>query len=206
MKFLTENIDKNFQAPEIDLDVFQEFGKRITDGDYFSFLTGISNGGFFFGQSLQLYSVAKVPAFQSISYVNNIFQYEYKEIVENMTFFGQDIFGNQFGFAPQGVVFFNIETGVTDFLAKSFNEWVNVIMGDLEYLTGRAFLTQWKQNKELLFDQRLCAKKPFVVGGEYKLENLYAQYFPTYISSNASIARQIYNLPEGTEIKLTIKE
>lgn len=52
------------------------------------------------------------------------------------------------------------------------------------------------------YNERLCPIIPFVVGGEYEIENLYAGSFPNYILANANIANQVYNLPEGTDIQL----
>lgn len=46
---------------------------------------------------------------------------------------------------------------------------------------------------------------PFILGGDYHVENLYAAIFPLYIQSSANIARQVYDLPDGTNYKLLIK-
>jgi len=206
MNLLKQNIDNAFDSSEIDLGLFQNFRKRISDKGYFAFLTEVSNGGFFFEESLHLYGLSKAPNFHNISFVNEFISHEYGKLSEGKTFFGQDVFGNQFAFSNEGVVMFNIETANVEFLATNFEDWLRVLSEDTDYLTGRHLLKKWNaKNKPLEFGQRLCAKKPFIIGGEYDLENLYAQYFPTYLSSNANIARQVHNAPDGTQVILKVE-
>lgn len=196
--------DQGFEPPSVDNEVVEELSNVINDGGYFDFIKRISNGGFFFDTSLHIYGVCKSPAYDSITYVNNIIGHEYGELAKNLVFFAQEALGNQFAFSDKGVVMFNIETAEVDLLSEDFASFVDALFNDLDYLTGRGFIAEWKRKNNLTFDQRLCAKKPFVVGGDYGIENFYAQFFPTYLSSNANIAKQIHDLPDGTEIKIDI--
>jgi hypothetical protein len=204
-QLLLQNRDESFLQPSIAIKDLEIISTRVHDLKFFDFIK-VCNGGFFFNRALHLYGICKEPLYHSMSYVNEIIVHEYREFADDLTFFGQDIFGNQFAFSPKGVVMFNLETADTEMLAKDFNEWTNVLAGDLDYLTGRTLLKTWEKKGRLLYDQRLCAKKPFVIGGEYRVENLYSSLFPTYLSSNANIARQIHDLPEGSEIVLKITE
>ena len=61
---LQQNIDKNFDQQEIDLEMFQTFGKSIIDKGYYDFLSRY-NGGYFYNKALQLYGFCKAPAYQS---------------------------------------------------------------------------------------------------------------------------------------------
>lgn len=99
---------------------------------------------------------------------------------------------------------FNCETAEIELLASHFNEWMKVLHNDVDYLTARQLLRKWTTVHSLGFDQRLCAKKPFVLSGEYDIVNLYSKYFPTYIASNANIARQIHDLPHGAKVDITV--
>ncbi len=195
----------SFVAPKIDAVDIDHYGIEIKDNDYFLFLKEVSNGGFFFDRSLHLYGFCTSPNFHSIAFINQFIHHEFGVLTKGNIFFGQDIFGNQFSFTQQGITLFNIETSESDFLAANFSEWLKVLEKDLDYLTGYTFLKKWEiENKVLEYNQRLCAKKPFVIGGVYESANLYAQYFPTYISSNANIARQVKEIPDGSEIRLKI--
>ncbi|UII35052.1 hypothetical protein LVD17_14680 [Fulvivirga ulvae] len=131
--------------------------------------------------------------------------HEFGSMVKNMFFFGEEVFGNQYAFTNDSVILFNIETGEKGKLAGDFAQWLNVLQADLEYLTGRGFIQDWNNIGESIeYGQRLHPKLPFVAGGECNVHNFYKQYFPTYLSSNANIAKQVYNLPEGTPIKIKI--
>ena len=49
------------------------------------------------------------------------------------------------------------------------------------------------------------SKKPFVIGGEYVIENFYALTFPRYLEYNGDIAKQIAHLADGQKVKIVIK-
>jgi hypothetical protein len=202
---LETNIDEAFASDEVDLGIFESYGRMISDNAYFDFMSKL-NGGFFYERSLHMYSFSKGPAFHNMEYINSIFQHEYGKLAQGHVFFAQDTLGNQFSFTDKGIAMFNCETAEIELLARSFDEWKKVLYNDLDYLTGRQLLRKWITTNSFDFDQRLCAKKPFVLGGEYNVLNLYAQYFPTYIASNANVAKQIHDLPDGAQVSITVVE
>jgi hypothetical protein len=201
---LLMGLDNAYRSPDFSYDDFEKIRDLIDDNDYLKFIKQL-NGGFFYSGALQIYSICRSPDFTSIFCINEIVKKEYQGIIDQDIFFAQEIFGNQFGFSSNGIVFFNIETGEKQIIAKGFDDWCKVIEADLEYFSGKAFLTSWNNvNKKLKYNERLCAKIPFVIGGEYNVKNLYTQVFPEFIKSNANIAKQIYSLPDGAPIKLKI--
>jgi hypothetical protein len=197
-----------FDSLDFDYQLMSKYKSIVFDNSYFDFIIESGNGGFFFQQSLCIYGFYSKDVFNSIEYVNKLVEREYGDISMGLIVFAQDIFGNQFAFNQnlEKIVFFNIETGEQETVAPSFVEWTNVLLNDLEYFTGLNLAVSWKNKSLLAFDERLCAKKPFVMGGEYSLNNLYASKFPDYLAANANIARQVYNLPDGTDVKLKIIE
>lgn len=200
MSILLNNVATGFTPPLVDAVDLKSVEKVISDQSYFSYLS-VANGGFYFAGSLHLYGFCKSPSFHSILEVNEIFKREFGIIAEGKLVFGQDIFANQFAFTSKGIFSVNVETGDSEFLARDFKDWLELLSEDTEYLTGINFLRGWEAaHPHLQVDQRLCAKKPFVIGGEYSVENLYAQSFPKYMASNANIARQIYGKPDGTKV------
>lgn len=177
--------------------------QSISDIEYFDFLINGVNGGFFFRNSLQVYSLDDVNDYNNIMIINKYMETNYSNMLEGEFFFAQDIFGNQFGFSTKGIVFFNIETGEKEYVAERFNDWIDLIFNDLECYSGVVILELWDSKKtHIKYNERLCPIIPFVVGGEYEIENLYAGSFPNYILANVNIANQVYNLPEGTDIQL----
>lgn len=207
-KNLIENSNNEFIPPKVDFIYLSKIRTEINDEDYYVFISEKTNGGFFFDNSLHLYGSCTKPEYHSIESINNFIHNEFKELTNGLLFFGQDIFGNQFGFDKSGIVLFNIETGEKEFIAKNFMKWIEAIYCDVDFFTGQKIIKQWKAKKQEIFmyDQRLCPKKPFVIGGEYEIINLYSQRFPLYISSNANIANQIHNLADGTDVKIITTE
>jgi len=174
------------------------------DKSYLEFIERI-NGGFFYNYSLHLYAVNTVFNFHNIFSVNEAIRMAFEKIVGNVFFFGQEIFGNQFGFSDQGIVFFNVETGDMKWMAKDFEGWTQALVSDLDYFTGRNLALEWARTMGALKpEERLCPKKPFIIGGAFSIGNAYPLAFPKYINTNANIANQIYGLPDGTPIKLKI--
>jgi len=51
---------------------------------------------------------------------------------------------------------------------------------------------------------RTLTKVPFVVGGKYELDNLYAGNILEAMRFRASLARQIAEVPDGTPINLKV--
>ncbi|WP_158826716.1 SMI1/KNR4 family protein [Mucilaginibacter lacusdianchii] len=196
--------DKNSSSSLPSLETVIELKEKIMDSSYWDFIE-VSNGGFFYGKSLSIYAIDSNKDYNDIQSINNMIRKEYSRIIDDEYFFGEEIFGNQFGFSGKGIVFFNIETGEKEYIAQSFKEWLKVIDEDLDYYTGKNLSLEWNtQNEELKFNERLCPKKPFIIGGEYKVDNLYRCSYPSYFSTNANIANQVFDLPDGTPIKLKI--
>jgi hypothetical protein len=206
IKILIENRAANFQSGETDFLELSKFKDLIKDKDYFDLIIDSKNGGFFYGQSLQVYGYSPLHAYHDMERVNSLLQKEYGNITAGLIAFAQDLFGNQFCFdtVNGNIIFFDAETGKRDVLETSFSKWADVLDDKLQYFTGMKVFEEWILNNHLEFNQRLCPKIPFVMGGEFKVANLYASTFPDSIKAYANIARQVYNLPDGTPVKLNI--
>ncbi|HYF31798.1 MAG TPA: SMI1/KNR4 family protein [Chitinophagaceae bacterium] len=178
----------------------------ISDSAYFDFIVETQNGGFFFDQAVHMYGYSSAIEFHDIDYVNKLLKEEYGNIAAGLLAFGQEAFGNQYVFdlSTKKISLFNTESGEIEVIATNFEEWVDAIVSDQNYLTGVKVVQAWRSDNELGFNQRLCPKVPFVIGGEFKVDNLYAGTFPAYLRAYANIARQIYDLPDGTPISIKI--
>ncbi len=203
---LTNSDDFNLKSSPAK-EAFAEIRNIISDDSYFNFIENV-NGGFFYDYSLQLYSYGSPFEFHDILKVNETIKKEYKSnIIGDAIFFGQDIFGNQFGYSGGAIIFFNAETGDREKIADNFDDWIEKLYSDLDYLTGRNIVKSWLNfNSSFNVGERLCPKKPFIIGGAYKVENLFPLAYPGYIAAYANIANQIFDLPNGTQIKLKIAE
>jgi hypothetical protein len=94
------------------------------------------------------------------------------------------------------VVTFEPETGAVEELSTSLEGWADRILKDYALLTGFPLAHEWQQRQgQLAAGKRLLPKRPFVLGGEYTLENLYELD-----------ATQLKNLPDGTTVKFNVIE
>jgi hypothetical protein len=124
---------------------------------------------------------------------------------EGLLFFGEDVFGNSFCLREGEVVSFEAETGAVQRFAENIDEWARVVLGDYNLHTGFALAHAWQvKHGALPQDQRLLPKKPFVLGGEYVLENLYALDAVKGMRLRGSLATQIRDLPDGAQIRFEV--
>jgi len=127
----------------------------------------------------------------------------YKGLADGCLFFAEDVFGGQFCIKDSKVYTFDPETGSFEYLADDIESWAKMLLSDYEVLTGYPLAHQWqKQNGQLPAGKRLLPKVPFVLGGEFVLDNLYLADAVEGMRFRADIASQINELPDGAQIRL----
>ncbi len=179
---------------------------NITDADYLAFIDKV-NGGFFFGRSLLLYPFLKANEYPSIFYINEALTKLYGSLVNGLISFAQDVFGNQFCFdtANNHVVMFTIEDAGRTIMADSCNGWLDVLASDVDFYTGKPYAAMWLAENDLAINQVICPKIPFIIGGDYKIDNFYAASFPDFLAFHADFTKQIHQLPNGTKVGINVK-
>ncbi len=131
----------------------------------------------------------------------------YLDLAEGLFFFAEDIFQDQFCFSlkQDGVLRFNAETGQATLMAGSLEEWAGIILSDYEVETGWPLAHEWQaKNGPLPFGKRLMPKIPFFLGGEYKIDNLWAGNPLAGMRFKADLAIQTRDLPEGSKVRLRV--
>lgn len=129
----------------------------------------------------------------------------YADLAANCLFFAEDIFGGQFCVKDGKVQVFDSETGSTEHFADTIDGWARKILDDYEVATGWPIANAWqRQNGALSAGKRLMPKIPFVLGGEYTIENLVQLDAVQAMRFRADLALQIRDLPDGAQIKLKI--
>jgi hypothetical protein len=163
-------------------------------------------GGHYFANSLHIYAHGSAQPDFELLVRNEFMRQFFGSLAEGLFFFAEDIFGDQFAFAPEGVVSFQSESGDLKFLTSTFEEWTKLILNDPDYYSGRGFLLGWEgtHGKKLL-THHLCGKMPFVAGGEYDESNIFVAHWTESLGFKSSIAKQIAALPDGTPIRFEIK-
>lgn len=130
---------------------------------------------------------------------------EYKINLSDSIFFAEDIFGIQFCLKKDAVYSFNPETAEFKKIGNSLEAWAQWLLADHKFTTGWPLAHQWQvKHGALEPGMRLLPKVPFVCGGEYTVENLYACLDVEGMSFRASIANQLIGVPDGTQIVMKI--
>ena len=130
----------------------------------------------------------------------------YGNLANGLFFFAEDVFQDQFCISPNGIQKFDSETGATSFLSDSIENWAKLILSDYKLQTAYPLAQAWQAaNGPLPQTRRLAPKIPFVLGGEYSLENFWVTEPVEGMRAKANIAVQIKDLPNGAKVKLRIE-
>lgn len=138
---------------------------------------------------------------------DSLWRNQYRELAEGLLFFAEDILQDQFCLAQKekGVFRFCAETGQTKFMAESLEQWAERILTDCRVETGWPLAHEWQlKNGSLPRGQRLMPKIPFFMGGEYKLENLWAGNPLDGMRLKGDLAVQTRDLPSGSRVRLNV--
>jgi len=163
------------------------------------------NGFYAFYSAIHVY-----PSMDCIVSIENINQLDlrktYSSENEEITVFGQDIFGSQLCVSSEtGYFRLDLETGERDKLGENLEELWNSILSDPEVETGYPLAEQWQiENGALPANYRLCPKIPFFMGGEYSTENLMAIHTLERIRLGIDIFHQTKNIPDGQQVVLKV--
>src|SRR5258706_5432196 len=99
----------------------------------------------------------------------------YQGLTDGMFFFAEDAFGGQFAIKDNGIVSFDPESGNVELLARTLSDWASKILLNYAQLTGQPVAHSWQLvHGPIPTGKRLLPKTPFILGGRYEKENLYA--------------------------------
>jgi hypothetical protein len=189
------------QIPDRLLNQFGELGEQLVD------LLDNKNGFYAFESALHVLPAGCIDSCLNIEAWNDdsSWRKEYGDLVQGYLFFAEDVFGVQFALCNRGIRKFDPETGEFEDFASNLEEWAAKILEDYNYETGHQLAHDWQlQNGSLPAGRRLLPKIPFVLGGAYEVENLYAADALQGMMFRADIWRQIRELPDGSQIKLKV--
>jgi hypothetical protein len=126
----------------------------------------------------------------------------YDEDGVGLFFFAEDVFGSQFAIHNDTIVQFDGETGSKTRMASSVEDFVDQLLDDYNYLTGYPLAKEWQDlHGQLKPGQRLVPIQPFVLGGEFNVENLRVMRDHEAMMSRSALAHQLRGKPDGTKIR-----
>jgi hypothetical protein len=167
------------------------------------------NGFYAFESSLHVFPwlATPDPATMDLTRWNDdgLWRRGYDGLADGLTFFAEDIFGGQFALRGDEVVTFEPETGDVTWLAADLDGWTDRLLEDYRLLTGQPLGHDWQASRgPLPAGERLLPERPFVLGGGYDVENLYALDATEGMRLRGKLAVQLRDLPEGAKVRFTI--
>ena len=182
----------------------EDFAFVPNDSEYASFL-GKYNGGYFYERAFHFYGFDNNIQWHDILLINASIQSYYSNFSFSKSFFaiGCDALFTQYGFYKGNVVSLDIYSGELEIIANSFNEFITKLEQESDFYTASSLLAEYESvNGKLKNGERLAAKKPFVLGGEYNISNLRILDQQKLLDFAAFIANEINGLPDGSNILL----
>jgi hypothetical protein len=172
-------------------------------------LYAAKNGLYAFESSLHVFPCCSgnAPADLVTWNAEGLWRAEYANMAAGLIFFAEDVFGDQFCFKDARIYVFHSETGEVEFMAEDLENWAQIILADYQFWTAYPLAHDWQAlHGPLKKGHRLSPKIPFVMGGDYEVDFLYSIDSIEAMRFRASIAMQIRNLPDGSKVKLIVKE
>ena len=171
-------------------------------------MLGRVNGFYAFESALHVFPSGTTEA-MSLELWNDpdLWRRDYDDLTDGLVFFAEDVFGGQFVLGDAGVGTFDPETGDVEVIAGDLTSWAAAVLGDYEMLTGYPIAHEWQvRHGALVEGQRLVPKQPFVTGGAFDVDNLYAADAIEGMRARGNLAVQIRDLPDGAKISYRIVE
>lgn len=129
----------------------------------------------------------------------------YGKSTDGLLFFAEDIFGEQFALYQDMICRFDPETGILKQCATTLTGWAERILDNYNLEVGYSIGHDWQMQFEPLQPfQRLLPKTPFILGGKFVTENLYALDSAQGMQLRGGMASELANVPEGAKVVLKV--
>jgi hypothetical protein len=165
------------------------------------------NGFYAFEQALHVFPLVSTRDEQGLEAWNSKSSWRegYQDFAEGCLFFAEDVFGGQFCLRDRCVMAFDPETGEKTLVAADVEHWAQCILDEHDVLTGYPLAHAWQERYGVIpLGQRLVPKVPFVLGGDFTVNNLFLLESGRAMRSRANLAVQIRDMADGTEVKFRI--
>jgi len=167
------------------------------------------NGFYAFESALHVFPACQKNGVMDLEKWNDpsLWTKHYENMASGTVFFAEVICGDQFGIRRKEIVRFEAETGLMEPIALSLEEWASVVLNDYNYQTGYPLARNWQQvHGPLAPGERLVAIRPFVLGGDFDVANLFALDAVKAMHYHGDIAIRIRDVPNGTKITFGIDD
>ncbi len=166
-------------------------------------LLALRNGFFAFESALHVFPNGSGVAGWSLEDWNAgpAWKDAYGGSADGALFFAEDAFGGQFAIKDGAIARFDPETAEYEQMAERLDGWCRVVLDDFDSQTGYPMIAEWQRTHGPIgLRERLVPKTPFVLGGDYLIDNLVALDAAEGMRLRGELARQLKDLPDGTQI------
>lgn len=168
------------------------------------------NGFYAFESALHVYPLVAGDGMElSIAEWNEppLWRRAYGEMAVGHLFFAEDVFGGQFSLRAGEIFMFDPETGASHRVASDLEDWAEALLADYEFLTGYPVAHEWQaRHGPLPPGHRLVPKLPFVLGGEYTIDNVYPVEAAEGMRLRGELGMQLLDLPDGSRVTYRVVE
>jgi hypothetical protein len=159
------------------------------------------NGFAAFECALIVFPTIDTPSIPSLDSWNELVGWRrwYRGVIsDEVVFFAEDLFGGQFGALEKEIVRFDPESGDVTHYAKSLFQWAEKLLANYAEDTGWPLAHEWQvTNGPILPHQRLLPKHPFILGGDYIVDNMTLVDTKSAMENWGRLFQAIRAIPDG---------
>ncbi len=164
------------------------------------------NGFYAFDSALLVRPIGPAHPLHDLESWNHVQYWQTYGELTDLFFFAEDIFGHQFAIAGEKIVTFDLETGEQEGFADNLEAFATELFGEPSLHTGWPLAHEWQEKYSALpLGMRLVPRRPFVLGGDYVLENLIPVAETEGLRARAQLAHQLKNLPAGSSVTYELR-
>lgn len=169
-------------------------------------LLGERNGFYAFASALHVYGMGTTDETDLLTWNSPAgWREELGDLATGYFAFAEDVFGGQFCVNAAGFHHFNIETAQVRPMGVDAEAWAATLFERYDYWTGFTLAWEWQsQHGPLARGQRLFPRRPFVLGGDFEVENLRAGNTDDNVGFYAYVARHLHEVPDGTAVEIEL--
>ncbi|SNS26392.1 hypothetical protein SAMN05421770_101246 [Granulicella rosea] len=173
-------------------------------------LLALKNGFYAFESALHVLPVSRDDWFneQDLQRWNDpkLWKHAYGEQsnLNELMLFAEDVIGVQFGFLADQIVRFDPETGETEEMCSTLDEWAEMVLSDYDTELGYPLAREWqKQNGPLQKGNRLVPIVPLIAKeSSFEPSNFYQLEAVKGMLARADLAMQLKSVPDNQAVIL----
>ncbi|QLB12915.1 hypothetical protein EV697_102415 [Bisgaardia hudsonensis] len=119
----------------------------------------------------------------------------------DLFFFSDNVLGEGFCFKGYEIGRFDFETCEFEFIASNMENFIKSLFSDFNYFSAYSIGITWQRYyRKIGFDEVLMPKIPFVLGGDYDVNNLYLSTINKGLRIKNELYNKVKNINDGERV------